>query len=209
MIRLKGHGTRVQDLDNLGFIDFMRQVEEELKRSLDKKRDVVLVGYSFGAHLALILASKYPVKAVINMSIPLKKRLAFRFIFLIPKSLLGKNKYYKKKLGRVEKKYRKESFYYDKMHINAIAVVKRADKELKKNLHRIKVPCLSIHSTNESIGHWKSCHYIESKINSKIKESLIMKSDWHNLFHSPNEKRVEKAIEEFIVNNKVFKRGKK
>ena len=74
---LIGHNTTVEDLDNLNFEDFLPPLEKELKKELNKGKEIILGGYSFGGQLALYLASKYPVKGVFNVSTPIKLKFPF------------------------------------------------------------------------------------------------------------------------------------
>lgn len=86
IIRLMGHGTKVEDLDKLEYQDFLEQVESELKKDLDKGREIVIGGLSFGAQLALNLAAKYYIKGIFTVSIPHKLKFPFNIPFL---GLLG------------------------------------------------------------------------------------------------------------------------
>ena len=79
---LTGHGTNIKDLDALGFNDFLSQVEEELKKDLDKYDEVILGGASFGAQLAMHFAAKYPVQGVFNVCLPYKLKFPFNIIAL-------------------------------------------------------------------------------------------------------------------------------
>src|SRR3989344_743010 len=58
---LKGHGTKIEDLENLHYEDFYKQIEEIVKADLKKGKKIVIGGLSFGAQLALHLSSNYPV----------------------------------------------------------------------------------------------------------------------------------------------------
>lgn len=118
---LKGHGTKIEDLDNLGYEDFLEQVEEELKKDLAKGRKIVLGGYSFGGMLALYLASKYPVEGVVDIVTPYSLKWYFNIplIFL----LIKMKKYWKKHITEKERTLRKNAFRYEQMHSNGIFIL--------------------------------------------------------------------------------------
>ncbi len=114
IIRLKGHGTKIEDLDKLEYEDFLEQAERGLKKDLKKGREIVIGGVSFGAQLALNLAAKYHVMGVFTVVIPHKLKFPFNIPFM---SILGAfKKKWRKRLHATEIKLRKNAFHYKEMH---------------------------------------------------------------------------------------------
>ena len=56
IILLRGHGTKVEDLDNVTFEDMMKQLATELKKDIQRGRKIIVGGVSLGALFALLLA---------------------------------------------------------------------------------------------------------------------------------------------------------
>src|SRR3989338_8626327 len=77
IIRLLGHGENISSLDNLDYEDFLKQVEEEFRKDLERGRKIIVGGYSFGSYPALYLASKYPVSGVFHVVIPYELKFPF------------------------------------------------------------------------------------------------------------------------------------
>ncbi len=209
MILLKGHGTKIEDLDDVEYRDFFEQVETALVEELKKGRKIVLVGVSFGAQIALHLATKYNVEGVISISPPYK----YRFPFYVPwVGVLGWfKKYWKKQIDEEEREKRKKmgDKHYEYMHHKGLKVTKKANKYIKKGIHKINCPCLVIFSDKEKLGHHKSARILEKKINSKFK-SKIVSERVHNLFYSPSEEGIREEIFTFVEVEKLFrKHGKK
>ena len=204
---LLGHGTKIEDLDGLNYKDFIEQIEEELRRSLKRGRKVVIGGYSFGASLAIYLASKYPVAGVFNVSIPYK----LKFPLNIPKLDLLRyiKKYYRKRIGNIEAELRKDSFSYGEMHGNGLIIVKKLNGLIDRGIRQVSCPCLSIHSKKEPIGHYKCTRLIERRIGSDVKKIVVLNNDNHNLFFSLDRKLVEKEIVDFFKCARVFEDVKK
>ena len=202
ILRLKGHGTKIEDLDKLEFEDFANQVEKELKKDIKKGMSVVIGGVSFGAQLALYLAGRYPVKGVFHVSIPHN----FKFPFNIPFfGLLGFfKKRWRKRIGIEEAKLREGCFHYKEMHANALKIAKIARKKVETNLHKINAPLLSIHSKKEPIGDYLSIEHIERRVKSDIKESYIFEKPNHNLFYSDDRDEIIKIIGDFFEKHAVF-----
>lgn len=202
IMRLKGHGTRIEDLDNLEYKDFLYQVESELKKDLKRGREIIIGGISFGAQLALHLAAKYNVKGVFIISVPHILKFPFNIPFLGIIGLFKKK--WRKRLHTTEIRLRKKAFHYEEMYSKGLKIAKRGIKEVDNNLSRIKIPILAIHSKKEPIGHYKCVEYIERKVGSKIKKSFIFDRPNHNLFYSEDREEIMKLIGDFFEENKVF-----
>ncbi len=202
VIKLKGHGTSIEDLDTLDYDDFLFQVEKELRKELQKGREVVLGGYSFGAFLALELAASYPVKGVFVVSAPYKLKFAMDFPGL---GVVGQfKKYWKKPTNTPEAIHRKNSPYYKYMHINGHTLIMTGRRRIDTLLARITVPVLLIHSRNDPISSIKGAYSLERKLGSPIKKSVLVAGVGHNLFFSRYKDKVYQEVKDFLMKEAVF-----
>ena len=135
-ILLKGHGTQINDLDDLDYKDFLEQIEKALIHDLKQGRKIVLVGICFGAQIALYLSTKYHVEGVISISPPYK----WKFPLNIPGiSILGLfKKYWEKSPKNYELEMRKKwkSKGYNCMHYKGLKITKKTGRELKNRMVR-------------------------------------------------------------------------
>ncbi|MGB3922081.1 MAG: alpha/beta fold hydrolase [Minisyncoccia bacterium] len=203
VILLLGHGTKVEDLDQLTYEDFVNQLSTELEKDMRKGREIVLGGISLGGLLSLILASKYPVRGVFNISSP----YVFKFPFnLIGLETLGKYKKYWKKLNvsTLERELREGSFSYPYMHINGLKIVKRVNKELEKKIGEITIPTLTINSAHDSIVHRSSFNKIHTNLGSTLKKAKMFSIKPHSVFFSPENEQVYKEILNFVEGDNIF-----
>jgi esterase/lipase len=193
---LKGHGTSINDLDNLKYSDFLNQVEQELKRDIAEGKEIIIGGISFGAQLALLLAARYPVHGLFCVSTPYK----IKFPFNIPKlELIGWcKKYWQKVIPNNERQFRKESFYYSQMHINGLKIVKQANRDITQLLGEITCPILIIHSKKDSISHFKTVELIEQKVSSTVKKRLLFNYKNHSIFFTEKKNAIQEAIRDFF-----------
>ncbi len=202
IIRLKGHGTKVEDLDKLDYEDFLEQVEVELKSDLKKGRNIVVGGYCFGGQLALYLAGKHKIKGVFNVSTPYLLKFPFNIPFL---GVFGYfKKYWKKRLHPNEIELRRGGFHYEYMPAYGLKLVKMANKKISKVLRNITCPCFSIFSKREPIANYRSVYIIENKIGSKLKRHYIFEDERHNIFYSKHKDAVYKKIYKFFNKNWIF-----
>ncbi|RCW56527.1 glycosyltransferase [Halanaerobium sp. ST460_2HS_T2] len=191
---LKGHGTQVQDLDNIKLKDFTNQIEPELKADLEKYEQIILGGVSFGAQMAMYFASKFPVDGVFNVCLPYKLKFPFNLPGLSILSFF--KKYWEKPISNQEKEIRKQTFYYKQMHANGLKIVKKANKLLKTELPKINCPVLTIYSKNDPIGNYKAIGYISRKIEAPHYIKIVDNKN-HNLFFSNKSSEIYENIRDF------------
>ncbi|TDO94814.1 esterase/lipase [Halanaerobium saccharolyticum] len=194
---LKGHGNKIQDLDDLELKDFINQIEAELKNDLEKYEEVILGGVSFGAQMALHFASEFPIDGVFSVCLPYKLKFPFNIPGLSTLSFF--KKYWPKPLSEEEEKVRQNTFYYNQMHANGLKIVKKANGLLKNELSKITCPVFTIYSKNDPIGNYKAIGYISRKIEAPHYIKIIDNKN-HNLFFSAKSSEIYKNIKDFYQN---------
>lgn len=193
---LPGHATSIDDLNNISFEDFLCYIENQLKKELDLNKKIIIGGLSFGALIAIILAIKYPVYGIINISNP----YILNFPFTLPglKHICFK-KHWQKKFSKEEVKLRHGLFYHQKIHINGLFFVKKATNAIKNTISTIDCPIISIHSTNDPISSINSVKQLDKKIKSRHKIKIFNNKN-HNIFFSNNRHKAYKSIISFVNN---------
>jgi len=195
---LHGHGTRIEDLDALRFQNFLDQVEGGLQKKLQEYDQIILGGVSFGAQLALILASRYPVQGVFHVCIPYQLRFPFNLSLL---SLVGYfKKYWPKSIPKDEKKLREKAFHYKAMHINGLRIVHEANQEIEKSLENIRCPVITVHSSNDPLSDYKAIHSLEDRLRVPYQKEILHDKN-HNIFFSESRFEVYKIILIFFQKN--------
>lgn len=192
---LHGHGTRVEDLDTVTFAQLLEQVETELQKQITLYDEIIIGGVSFGAQLALILASRYPVTGVFHVCIPYR----FKFPFNIPGIPLLRffKKYWKKSVPPDEKRLRTHAFHYEHMHANGILIANQANKELRKGVSNITCPILAIHSSNDPIGNYRALDTLIYKSSTPYKK-IVFNHNNHNVFFSESHTDIYDDIVRFF-----------
>lgn len=202
VLRLTGHGTQVSDLDGVSYADLLNQVEAALTADLGKGMAVIVGGTSFGAQLALILASRHPVRGVFSFCLPYRLKFPFNLPGL---QFLGRLKKYWKKPGRAEDHaLRPESFSYDEMHGNALKIARAANREIRRAARRVSCPILTIHSSRDLIGRCGSAFDLQKRVQSKIRRLKIISTQAHNLFYPPDCNITYGEVVRFVERNRLF-----
>jgi esterase/lipase len=195
-IKLIGHESVIEDLFPLEYEDFLNQLEGELEKELKKGKNIFLGGYSFGAQLALDLASKYPVSGVFLFSIP----YSLRFPWNIP--FLEKLAYFKKKVKKtknvLKKHYLEQSFHYIYMPSKGLSIIKVGNKRIKLILHKIKCPIIIFHFSSDLFAKKDSIKEILSSVSSKLKKGIYLQDRGHNPFFSSSKLLVFDEVSKFF-----------
>jgi len=197
-VTLRGHETSVEDLLPLEYSDFFSQLEKELKEELKKGKKIFLGGYSFGAQLALDLASKYPVSGLFLFSIPYKLRFPWNLPFL--EKILSFKKTFKKNKSVIELHNLEQCFHYPIMPVKGGYLVKFANRKIEKTLNKVTCPIIIFHFSNDLFGKKSSVEEILSKVSSKLKKGVYINQRGHNPFFSSQKLFIFDEV------NKFFKR---
>lgn len=192
---LPGHGTRIEDLEGLRFRDFFTFVEKVFVEEQKNYQRIFIGGISFGAQLALVLASRYDVQGVFHACIPYQ----LKFPFSLPGiQLLGSvKKYWRKKIPEQERKLRASSFYYSHMPAFALSIVREANRVLDSYISNISCPLLALHSFYDPIGSVRGLDFLERQMNT-IFERVIFSDSNHNIFFSESRHTAYKRIGDFF-----------
>jgi esterase/lipase len=199
---LPGHGTKLEDLDNVSYNDLFQYVETELIKQIRKGKKIVIGGISLGGEIALTLAGRYPVNGVFAVCTPYKLRHPFN----IPGISIVKyfKKYWGKQTPQMVQAMREGLFYYKQTHINGIYILKTANAELDKFISNIKTPCLLLDARDDGVTHKKSALLLSRRINSKKSETLTLNTEIHNPFYSSEREKLIKKIAEFFAEHSAF-----
>ncbi len=208
IIRLLGHGEKIENIDNLNYNDFLVQAEKELKKDIKRGREIIVGGISVGSFIALQLSAKYPVKGVLNISIPYKNKLLTEIISFFEPIIL--KKHWVKPIPEYEKELRKSAFYYG-LNLRGLKIIRQAKEELRKSLCNISVSCLMIHVRKDHIFHPKGAKAVIEGISSKVKELSLLETNSrasHNPFYTSQHGELYKIIGDFVEKNSLFDKEK-
>lgn len=202
-MRLPGHGSHIDDLVDSSYLDWRQAVRNELKELAAKKKKVFIVGYSFGANLALDVAMHYQnlVAGLILLSPPvfLKRERFLRFLTNFYHKFTN-IKHRPKPLTFLSKKKSIEGGGYSRISVKgAVEFFDFIDKFTKQHLAYIDTPCLILSTKHDPLVSYKSAEFIYNNINSRDKELVSINGRRHTIKSEDlREKAYEKALE-FIL----------
>ena len=198
---LPGHGSHWRDLEKVSDKDWQEAIEREVLNFFNEFKNIYLIGYSFGANLALNMSVKHPekIKGVVSLgiSIFLRKDPLIRKMLPVVHNLFGKyrKKYVRKK---VLEEYEETGAYARIPTKSIYDFYNFVDNITKKELPKVTVPTLIIHSRDDRVTHPKSSHFVHEKIRSPQKDLLILDDINHNPLNSQVRNEIFSKIERFI-----------
>ena len=199
--RLAGHASYWTELEKTSFYDWWKSVEDEVIEASGKYQKIFLIGYSFGGNLALDLAARYGDKitgvVTLGASVFLRKEIMIR-IFLPFFHHLFK-KYRKRYISNENLFEYEDSGCYACVPTKSIYDFYKFIKMFtKRELHKVKVPTLIIHSRDDAITHPLSSQFIFDRIGSAKKELVMLDELNHNPLASKRRDMIFGRIIRFI-----------
>lgn len=175
--RLKGHGTRVEDMFDNTYEEWIASAEAGLEQIREKSRTVFVAGLSMGATLALHLACSHPeaVAGVVPICGPVFMK-DFRLVFLplirnFIKTVPGVG-------GDIKDPAVTESSY-DQVPLPALEEMLKLCRLVKEELPRIKQPALIFAARDDHVVHPSNATYILERIGSLEKELIWLENSYH------------------------------
>lgn len=194
-VRLPGHGTTPEDLNETTTDDWYAEAERACCELLSSYSKVMVAGLSMGGLLTIRIAAQLPIDRAAILAAP---------IFLQDKRvpLFPILKYFIKYLPKQKRNYHEAAKYnvaYDKMPTKPIGSILQMIKTAKSvYLPKIEVPCLIMQSKIEHTVAPRSAQYIYDNIKSKVKQLVWFEHCGHILTLDAERDKVFEQVGEFF-----------
>lgn len=200
-IMLRGHGTVPADLENIGWGDWLADVESEYVRLKSRYEKVYIAGTSIGANLALLLAKKErDIAGLVVMATPYQMKME-KIVLVFAKLLLKLKKRYRRKLypptfGLATTITRLIS--YQQYPVKSVMEAFKIVSEARKHLERVTQPILVMQSTHDHIVAKNSLEKIYSQVGSTVKKKKYIRKAYHTFISDIKNEHVFTDILEFL-----------
>lgn len=190
VVRLKGHGTDIRELDKTKWQNWYNDYEKGYNELSKKTKKVFVGGHSLGGSLALHLAELKDTAGVISLASPtgLKDKRA-KYAWLI--------KYFKKyepiNLTEEEKPY-----YYDTYSAAAVEQLVDFINRYKQDLSKITEPVLIMQISNDTKIDSNSANYIYRNIGSRDKSIVVISATGHSMLKEPYKNKAYEEVYNFV-----------
>jgi len=194
---LKGHGTKFQDLNGVTHREWYHDAEKaflQLSKQVDK---VVVVGLSMGGLVALELAMKHANKIAGVVTVGAALKFADPLSALTP--IMSKVvPYWPSPNAFRDKKLAKNSRNYKWFPTSAFASLYDYAQRIEKDLRKVKVPILIIHSKKDQIIAPRAANIIYEKVSSEYRDIKWFYKSGHEMMQDLESKEVFHSIVHFI-----------
>ncbi|KPU26478.1 hypothetical protein TR13x_09980 [Caloranaerobacter sp. TR13] len=201
-VLLKGHGTKVEDMEQTTWKDWLSSAEVELIDLKHKCDKVVVIGLSMGGIIALNLAERFNIDAVVSIAAPIKitnRKVYFARVI----------KYFKKYILKPEKKFDEDvkdyCISYDRTPVALIPHLLKLIRITKRRFKKVKAPILIIQSKNDKTVRYESAEYILKKVGSQFKKLVYLKESGHVVTLDLEREKVFTEIKKFLVEINLLK----
>lgn len=173
-VRLPGHGTRLEDLDETRWTDWADAVEDAFDAMRLSCSRVAVVGLSLGGLLSLHLASKRPeVAAVATLSAPLwLEGLSARVSRWAMNGAIAKYAPHLKSIPKIggsdirDSRVKAESPGYPAIPVRALGELARFMELVEPALASVKQPVLVVHAKQDHTAPVACAHRIAERVNA-------------------------------------------
>ncbi|RFU61055.1 alpha/beta hydrolase [Peribacillus glennii] len=171
-IRLKGHGTTLEEMESCNYHDWIKDVEDGfllLKQTCSK---VFVIGQSMGGALALDLAGKVDCDGVMTINAALNVPDYEHYRHLTAPRFIPEGKPDIKDPDAVE-------ITYTQVPINAIHQLLSLMESTRGSLQKVKSPILLFHSPEDHVVPHECSYEIFHLVSSKVKSMVPLNNSYH------------------------------
>ncbi len=177
-VRLAGHGTTLEDMEQTTWQDWYASAQEGLLKLSKECDEVFIAGLSLGGGLALYLAGRYRLAGLVAMAVPVNLNEDWRLKYIR----------YLKHVTRFSSKGPDD--FHDptavRRHIGYDRVPSRCTESLLQflthlddDLPKVQVPTLLMHSKHDTMAPPNNMPYIHRRISSTDKEMVWLDNSGH------------------------------
>lgn len=201
-VRLAGHDTSPEDLFKTSSRDWLASAEKALEELKKETKEIFLIGYSFGASLALKLAFKNPelISGLVLVSPPIylrhhwPKKITTRLLKILKLKKFYHKPWVKKEISEV---YLKEG-RYSKIPVKALDDFFKFIAQSRREAPKIKTPVFIIHSKDDRVVAPESADWLFSKLPGHKKLTWLSQID-HSELNRKELPELFQDIFDFIV----------
>ena len=186
--KLKGHTGNAKDMKKANYKDWIASAEEELLRLMKKTDKIAILGFSMGGLIAVNLACKYDIRAIVTINTPIYYWNLKRVLVNIYDDIKNKKPNYIKRYSQARKASPLISM------INFLYLL----NSTKTKLSNIKCSFLILQTKDDDTTRLKSVDYIYDNIRSEDKEIRLYDKGGHLVLLSQDRDEVIMDVEEFI-----------
>lgn len=197
---LAGHGGSLERLAQTRPQDWVQTAETALQTALQKYQKVYILGYSFGANLAVHLGVRYPqIRGLVCLGIPIVLNREKSIRTLLPLAKLFMKKYKKRWIAPEEIAGLYERGHHLYIPIPTLVEFRRFIQHYTKpDIPRLQLPVLIGHPRRDQVADPSSSEYLFHHLQVADKTLYIMNQGDHHVETGVSRDFVAKKILDFL-----------
>ncbi len=183
--KLKGHTGDVKHLKDVGYKEWIFAAESALLKLVQQCDKIYIVGLSVGGLIAIELATRYKIGALVFINTPVFNR------HVISNIVFGRGRRDAAGTGR----------YFsaaEPLPMSAIKSFRELLSKVKPAINRIQVPVMVVQSSDDVAARDKSAQYLLAQTASSVKQPANYENAGHALLTGPGGARVAADIKTFF-----------
>lgn len=172
-IKLKGHGTDVDDFTRSTETDWINSACDGLTRLRKECTEVYVAGHSMGGLLALYLAEHYPVDRLILLAPAVAYRDRITYLAGIMQFFMREFTWPDENRPEEEMQY---FLGYKRFPVSSVHKMTKLQRIARKELEAITAPTLLILARQDSLVHVRTGKILENGIRAPLKTVWLEKS---------------------------------
>ena len=184
---LAGHGSRVEELQDLGFDAWVEGARSRLRVVREKHGRVVLLGFSLGSLVAMQLASEQP-EGLAGLVV-LGSALTLHPLMSVPLGVWHRtgrrmpDVYLLKPLAGdlVDRTAMGSLVTYDRHPVRAALEVYLAGRRVRERVSRIECPTLVLHGRRDRVCPWKNAAWLAEHVGARDVSVRLFEKSAHVL----------------------------
>jgi carboxylesterase len=198
---LPGHGTRVAELAQTGFSDWLSAAERELE-TLSARGKVVVAGLSMGSLVAAHLAAVRPeeVAGLVLLANAAWLKAPFPAWALQVVHSLGLPDFLMPKKGPdiEDPTMRSSHLGYDSHPVHAAIRVLEAGRAVRRELPKVVCPTLILHGTKDSVCPVSNAWRVAERLGTRDVRVVILPHSRHIITRDVEREQVRREIAQFL-----------
>lgn len=207
--RLPGHGINPLHMRRMRWQDWYAQVLDGYHILRQQCEEVVVIGHSMGALLAMILAANEAVAGLVVAAAPISLRqrsLGLRFArfirILLPYTMHPSEKELNDVIVAEQKRRGEEELsrvHYPKWSSRAVQEFGVVEKIAQEELAKITAPLLLLYSENDDSGTLADMERIAAAVRSRVLEKHVLKDGEHIIFQDKGREEAFRVVSDFVA----------
>jgi len=201
---LLGHGTRVEELQNLRLDDWLGEARPRMRRAIEEHGRIVLLGFSLGSLVALELASERP-DGLVGLAV-LGNALTLHAYASGPLALWDRagwtvpDAYFTKPFAGdvVDKGALASLVAYDRHPLRAALEVYRAGQRVRRVVGKVACPTLILHGRRDRVCPWKNATWLAERVGGGDVTVRVFERSAHVLACDGEREDVAREVVRFV-----------